>query len=104
MDCAAIGETLELKCSLRHTYILLFKFTSQVTLYKCCFASATISNQDKLRTEKGRESEQCIWRHLSVILAQILFIPARCCKHKTELPMKQLPVLGTNLLSPSIRL
>lgn len=55
-DCASICKILRLKCFFRHTYILLFKFTSQVTLYKCCFTSATITNQDKLRTEKGRES------------------------------------------------
>lgn len=54
--------------------------------------------------QPGQAEDRERERVILVILAQILFIPAKCCKHKTELPMKQLPVLGTSLLSPSIRL
>lgn len=34
-------------------YVFLLKFTSQMTFYKCCFTSATIANQDKLKLHLG---------------------------------------------------
>jgi len=34
------------------TNVLLLKFTSQVSLYKCCFASSTVTDQYQLKTIK----------------------------------------------------